>query len=39
MAQVGREWRTIRKELGRVLLRENELRKVQDLAIDAAAIT
>jgi hypothetical protein len=37
-AQVGREWRTIREELDRVLLRKNELPKVQDLAIDAAAI-
>jgi hypothetical protein len=33
---VGREWRTIREELDRVLLRKNELAKVQDLAIDAA---
>ena len=35
---MGREWRTIREELDRALLRKHELPKVQDLAIDAIAI-
>jgi beta-hydroxylase len=38
-AEVEREWWTVREELDRVLLRKNELPKVQDLAIDATAIT
>jgi aspartyl/asparaginyl beta-hydroxylase (cupin superfamily) len=37
-ARVGREWRTIREELDRALLRKNKLPEVQDLAIDATAI-
>jgi ornithine lipid ester-linked acyl 2-hydroxylase len=39
VAQLEREWRTIRGELDRVLLRKNELPKVQDLTADATAIT
>jgi len=39
VAEVEREWRTVREELDRVLLRKNELPRVQDLTVDAGAIT
>jgi ornithine lipid ester-linked acyl 2-hydroxylase len=38
-AEVEREWRTIRGELDRLLLRKDELPRVQDLTVDATAIT
>jgi aspartyl/asparaginyl beta-hydroxylase (cupin superfamily) len=34
-----RDWRTIRGELDRVLLRKNELPNVQEITVDAASIT
>lgn len=38
-AEVEREWRTVRGELDRLLPRRDELPKVQDLTVDAGAIT
>lgn len=38
-AELEREWRTIRGELDRVLLRKNELPNVQEITVDAASIT
>src|SRR5262247_3880632 len=38
-ASVEREWRVIRAELDRVLLRKAELPNVQDLTADAAALS
>jgi ornithine lipid ester-linked acyl 2-hydroxylase len=38
-ADLEREWRTIRGELDRVLLRKDELPNVQDITVDAASIT
>jgi beta-hydroxylase len=38
-AEVEREWRVIRAELDRLLLRKDELPKVQDLTVDATNIT
>jgi aspartyl/asparaginyl beta-hydroxylase (cupin superfamily) len=38
-AEVERQWRTIRRELDRLLLRKDELPRVQDLTVDARAIT
>ena len=38
-AELEREWRTIRGELDRVLLRKDELPNVQDITVDAASIT
>ena len=38
-AEMEREWRTIRGELDRLLLRKDELPTVQDLTVDATAIT
>ncbi len=37
--ELEQEWRTIRNELDRVLVRKHELPNVQDLTVDAAAIT
>jgi beta-hydroxylase len=39
IAELEREWRMIRAELDRLLLRKDELPKVQDLTVDATAIT
>jgi aspartyl/asparaginyl beta-hydroxylase (cupin superfamily) len=38
-AGIESEWRTIRTELDRVLLRKDEIPNVQDLTVDAAAIS
>jgi ornithine lipid ester-linked acyl 2-hydroxylase len=39
VAEIEREWRTIRAELDRLLPRKDELPNVQDITLDAAAIT
>ncbi len=39
VAEIEREWRTIRGELDRLLVRKDELPNVQDITVDAAAIT